>query len=62
MTTLRIRVSSMREAIRLVRRCRRISKELGIPFDDVFQMEMSVLEAEIRESERAKRRQANQRT
>lgn len=44
MTSLRIRVYSAASAARLVYRCWRVSREMGVPFEDVFEMQMATLE------------------
>jgi hypothetical protein len=61
-TSLSTKILSARDAVRFVWRCCRISRELGIPFDDVYEMQMNTLEEEMREEERARRRQAKLRS
>jgi succinate dehydrogenase flavin-adding protein (antitoxin of CptAB toxin-antitoxin module) len=60
-TSAKIRVLSARDAVRLVWRCWRISRELGIPFEDVFEMSMETLEAEMWDEELRRRRRVKER-
>jgi hypothetical protein len=60
-TTWKIRVLSARDAARLVWRCWRVSRELGMPFDDVWEIQMAVLEAEMWDEEKRRRRAVKER-
>lgn len=60
MTSIKIRVLSARDAVRLVWRCWRTSRELGIPFEDVFEMSMATLETEMWDAEKRRRRRVKE--
>lgn len=61
MTWIKVRVFAARNAVQLVWRCWRTSRELGIPFEDVFEMSMATLGAVMWDAEKRRRRQMKER-
>jgi succinate dehydrogenase flavin-adding protein (antitoxin of CptAB toxin-antitoxin module) len=59
-TGIKVRLLSARDAVRLVYRCWRTSRELGIPFEDVFEMSIATLEAVMWDAEKRRRRQVKE--
>ena len=46
---IRDRIFAAREAIKLVWRCWRISREYGIPFEDVFELHIRAIDVTMEE-------------